>query len=181
MTELLTNAATPGQPLPLCSLLQAMPASTPGAVETYGVSAPAPPSLRSSSGQFRVAVDDEYMVVTAKTDGSSPWEFQRGMENSAAAAHRAGTSVWFILTIGGLTAVIDETAGSGGSQGLTSPSIDPDTGGVQFEVVSNFGIDTSTGFPYYDTDGATAGEAAVISPDAASGGIAYTLIGGQQS
>ncbi len=131
MAELLVNSATPGQASPLCSLLEAMPASTPGAVESYAVSAAAPFALRLPEGvasaQFRVVIDDEYLIVTAKADGSSPWLFQRGMENSPPMQHLAGASVYFSLTAGGvLQTVFDEVAQAigelgGGAQGPPGP------------------------------------------------------------
>ena len=125
-TELVANAANPGQLLPLCSLLEAMPASTPGSVESYAVSAPAPFALRLPPGdlaaQFRVVVDEEYLIVAASADGSSPWTFTRGAENSPPMEHLAGASVYFALTAGGIKSLIEqqsETTSGGNVNGGT--------------------------------------------------------------
>lgn len=116
--ELIVNSASPGRPIPLCSLLAPITTTpAPGTIESYPVSAPAPFALRSVDGVFRVVIDNEYMIVTAKADGSSPWGFQRGAENSPPTTHLAGSSVFYTMTTGAINSLI--TQGTAAAIGTT--------------------------------------------------------------
>lgn len=105
-TELFANSPVPGTPAPIAVLrapITTIPA--PETIESYAVSASAPAGLQSSSGQFRVLVGSEIMLVSAKVDGVSPWSFSRAAEGSSPAAHPLGAPVFHVPTAGALTAL----------------------------------------------------------------------------
>lgn len=104
--ELYVNSPTPGAIVALGTL--AAPINTapaPGTVETYAVSAAAPTGLRSASGQFRVVIDSEIMIVAASASGASPWTFTRGAEGSTPHTHPTLTQIFHFLTAGALAAL----------------------------------------------------------------------------
>ena len=59
------------------------------------------PGPLQATGQFRVLVESEYMLVTGGA-ATTTWTVTRGIEGSAAAAHAAGTAVTHLLTAGAL-------------------------------------------------------------------------------
>ncbi len=66
----------------------------------------APVSLRAATGQFRVVVDSEILLIAASASGAPPWTvLQRGAEGSTAATHASGASVYHYLTAGALAAM----------------------------------------------------------------------------
>lgn len=105
VTELFANMGSPlGVAAPLATLtepISSVPA--PGTVESYGVSQSAPTELQGTGAQFRVAIDDEILIVSATGNGSSPWAFERGAEGSPIAAHGVGTPIYHVVTAGALS------------------------------------------------------------------------------
>lgn len=105
-TELFANSPTPGSVSPLATLrapITTMP--SPGTVESYPVSATAPAALQASSGQFRVIVDEEIMLVAASLTGVSPWSFTRGQEGTSPTPHAVGAPIYHVPTAGALQAL----------------------------------------------------------------------------
>jgi hypothetical protein len=66
------------------------------------------PSSFPTTGNFRIVVDNEILLVTAVA--YSTFTVQRGYENTPAVAHYAGAIVAHVLTAGGLTAIITQVA-----------------------------------------------------------------------
>lgn len=66
------------------------------------VSVAAPTPLQAT-GQFRIRVDSELMLVTANP-ATTTWTVERGIEGTVAAEHAGGTEVFHLLTVGGLRA-----------------------------------------------------------------------------
>jgi hypothetical protein len=66
--------------------------------------------VASSSGfpavNFRVRIDNEYLLVTAGPPGSTTWTVARAQEGSVAATHQNGAAVTHVLTAGGLVQAI---------------------------------------------------------------------------
>ena len=62
---------------------------------TIPVAAAAPAGLQS--GEFRVRIDDELIIITAGQNGMS-WTGTRGAEGTTAAAHSSGAAVTHVLT-----------------------------------------------------------------------------------
>lgn len=62
--------------------------------------------VASSSGfpavNFRIRIDNEYLLVTAGPPGSTTWTVARAQEGSTAATHQNGAAVTHVLTAGGL-------------------------------------------------------------------------------
>lgn len=98
LPELLANSTVPGTATPLTTLNGAI-----GAADTPIVVAGAAPAALQGSGQFRIVVDAEIMLVTAGAAGTS-WTVTRGAEGSTATGHSSGASVYHYLTAGALTA-----------------------------------------------------------------------------
>jgi hypothetical protein len=57
---------------------------------------------------FRVRIDDEYLLVTAGPPGSTTWTVTRAQEGSVAATHQNGAAVQHVLTAGGLNQALAE-------------------------------------------------------------------------
>lgn len=88
---------------------------------TIHVSAPAPAGLQGSV-QFRVVVDQEYMIVTAGQAGTT-WTVSRGAEDgSAPTSHQAGTWVTHLLTAAALANLISAGGGGGGGGAPSGPA-----------------------------------------------------------
>jgi hypothetical protein len=68
-------------------------------------------SVFPSSGDFRVNVEDELMLVTARSGNTLT--VTRGAESTTAAAHDNGTTIQMVLTAAGLDTYISENAGGG--------------------------------------------------------------------
>lgn len=77
---------------------------------TIEVSAPAPVPLHGE-GQFRIQVGEELMLVDGPVGTSTKWTVERGIEETAKAAHAAGEAVFHYLTAGGVAAVIADAGG----------------------------------------------------------------------
>lgn len=71
-----------------------------------------------SGPNFRVRIDAELLLVTSGGVGSSTWTVTRGIENTNAAAHAAGTNVTIVLSAGALTQYVSEAVGGTGSGGV---------------------------------------------------------------
>lgn len=105
MGELFANPPSPSASTPwvlahLVDTIATSPAA--GTQESYRVDQAAPAALWN--GQFRVVIDDEYMIATPGADGASPWVFTRGAEAPYnITPHAAGTAIYFVLTAGGLS------------------------------------------------------------------------------
>jgi hypothetical protein len=67
---------------------------------TLHTEAAAPPALRAS-GQFRIIIGSEIMLVTGGASGTS-WTVTRKIEESTEAAHPSGSSIYNVLTAGAL-------------------------------------------------------------------------------
>jgi hypothetical protein len=115
LPELFANTPTPGVPGPLAQL-SAAAAAADGTIATTG---PAPAALQAT-GQFRILIDGEYMLVTGGAATTS-WSVSRGLEGSTAAAHAAGAAVTHLLTAGALTALSDESARYASAGTFTAP------------------------------------------------------------
>ncbi len=70
----------------------------------------APAALQG--GEFRIRVDDEYMLVTATgASGASPWTVTRDAEEpGAAASHDSGAAVTHVVTAASLALAVDVAA-----------------------------------------------------------------------
>ena len=68
-------------------------------------------SVFPSSGDFRVRVDDEIMLVTARA--TNTLTVTRGAESTTPAAHDNGADIDARLTSGGLLTMIQENGGGG--------------------------------------------------------------------
>jgi len=60
-----------------------------------------------SSGDFRIKINNELMLVTAVT--GLTWSVTRGIEGTSAAGHTSGDAVNHYLTAGGLTVILTES------------------------------------------------------------------------
>ena len=65
-------------------------------------------SVGAPAPNFRIRIDNEYMLVTSKGTGLN-WTVTRGIEGSTAAGHSSGALVYQIVTVGGLKQAIWET------------------------------------------------------------------------
>lgn len=64
-------------------------------------------SMFPPSGDFRILVDNELMLVTAGSS-TSTWTVTRGIENTTAVAHAAGAQVALVITSAGLLKYVQE-------------------------------------------------------------------------
>jgi hypothetical protein len=68
--------------------------------------------VATSSGapgvNFRIRIDNEYLLVTAGPPGSTTWTVARAQEGSVAATHQNGAAVTHVLTAGGLAQAITD-------------------------------------------------------------------------
>jgi hypothetical protein len=64
-----------------------------------------------SSGDFRLRIDDEILICTARS--STTCTVTRGAESTTAAAHSNGATVSMVLTAEGLTTAIEEAVAAG--------------------------------------------------------------------
>ena len=133
LPELFANTPTPGVPGPITQL-SAAAASADTTISTVG---PAPTGLQAT-GQFRILVEGEYMLVTGGAATTS-WAVNRGIEGSPAAGHAAGVDVNHVLTAGALTAI----AASAASYGSAGTFVAPQT--VQSGTTTPFTVTTTTG------------------------------------
>jgi hypothetical protein len=63
-----------------------------------------PPASLTTGGQFRIVIEQEYLIVTAVGGaGNRTWSVLRGQEGSAASGHSDGTVVTHIVTAGSLS------------------------------------------------------------------------------
>ncbi len=70
----------------------------------------------SASGQFRIRIDDELLIVTSVN--GNIFNVLRGQENTASSAHTYGSLVTLILTAGS----INNISGTSGPTGPTGPA-----------------------------------------------------------
>jgi len=63
-------------------------------------------SVFPSTGDFRINVEDELMLVTARA--TNTLTVTRGIEGTSAAAHTTGVYVTHVATAGGVTKMIEE-------------------------------------------------------------------------
>lgn len=63
-------------------------------------------STGSPAANFRIEVESEYMLVTAKSGNT--WTVTRGIEGSVAAAHASAAELAQVLTVDGLKTLIDQ-------------------------------------------------------------------------
>ena len=104
LPELVVNSPQPGARTALGTLTAAM-TDTVGL--SMAISAAAPAGLRGATGQFRVVVDSEIMLIAASATGASPWTIiTRGAEGSTAATHLINAPVYHYLTAGALTTLL---------------------------------------------------------------------------
>jgi hypothetical protein len=68
-------------------------------------------SVFPSSGNFRVVVDDELMLVTARS--SNDLTVTRGAESTSAAAHDDGSDITMVATAASMLLWISENAADG--------------------------------------------------------------------
>ncbi len=99
-------------------------AAATAATTTITTAAAAPPALQGT-GQFRIAVDSEYMLVTGGA-ATTTWTVTRGAEGSTAAAHLSGAAVQHELSAGAVAGLAllgsDGTVGGPLGSPLSSPS-----------------------------------------------------------
>ena len=77
-----------------------------GAVDDSQTSVVVTSDTGSPDANFRIRIDNEYMIVTAKS--GTTFTVTRAAEGSAAAAHSSGATVTHILTAGGLRQALEE-------------------------------------------------------------------------
>lgn len=132
------------------------------ATTTVVVNDPAPASL-SAPGQFRILIDQEYLlVVSVGGPSNTTWTVLRGQEGSTAAGHSSGAAVTQVLTAGVLASVAITSSPqtftapqlfAGPPQGSQSP-VRITTGGsapppgVQIDTGPGSGIIVSSGAAY---------------------------------
>lgn len=97
LPEKFANPPVPGTSLPINVL--ANPVTTTG-ITSITANGPTLAGLQGS-GQFRILIDNELMLVTAGSSGTT-WTVTRGVEGSVAATHAAGAPIWHLLTAGAL-------------------------------------------------------------------------------
>lgn len=107
LPELFANSPTPGSTEALTTLSAAVTSTT---ATTITVAASAPSGLQAS-GQFRISLDSELLLVTGGAS-TTTWTVTRGVEGSTAATHSSGADVWNILTAGALGNQSDAVAGT---------------------------------------------------------------------
>jgi len=115
LPELFANPSTPGTASSLTTLGAAVSDTTGTTITT---SAAAPTALQAS-GQFRIVIDSEIMIVTAGASGTS-WTVVRGAESSVAATHTNGTNIYHVLTAGAMAQALAEPMLCNGRLTLTS-------------------------------------------------------------
>lgn len=59
----------------------------------------------STVGQFRILVDDEWMLVTGYDPVAKAWQVTRGIEGSTAATHASGATVYPVVTAGAIAGI----------------------------------------------------------------------------
>lgn len=94
--ETFANTPTPAAPSTAWTLLDA---DINGVVTTLDVASAA---AFPSSGQYRILIGSEYLLVTAGA-GTTTWTVTRGVEGSTAAVHTAGAPIYGVLTAAALT------------------------------------------------------------------------------
>jgi hypothetical protein len=98
LPELFANSPTIGT-LPSVAIAKSATELKAGET-TLHTEAPAPSALQAS-GQFRIVISSEIMIVTAGASGTS-WTVTRKAEGSTEASHPAGSSIYNVLTAGAL-------------------------------------------------------------------------------
>ncbi len=79
----------------------------------------------TGTGQYRIRVDDELMVVTGGA-GTTTWTVTRGAEGTAAVAHASGATVRHVLTAGALTPGLIRSGGAAGQVLIKATAADYD-------------------------------------------------------
>jgi hypothetical protein len=102
LPELIANSSTPGTVTALTTLT----AELHTGVKEMSVAAAAPPSLHAS-GQFRVVLNSEIILIEGPSAATTTWKIlERAAEGSTEAAHVSGTSIYNILTAAALKAAL---------------------------------------------------------------------------
>jgi len=86
-----------------------------------------------SSGNFRIRIDSELMLVTAVS--GTTWTVTRGIESTSAASHTNGATINHVVSAGGLTQVVTDTHQTGGYSSRPSA---PANGNEYFSTNSVF-------------------------------------------
>ena len=119
-TELFANTPTPGTAAPITTLTANGGSITSGAT-SFNVGAPAPAALQGS-GQFRILIDSEYMIVTGGAS-TTTWTVTRGAEGSTAASHTDNTSIYHLVTAGALANLVANAEAASDPVGTASGSM----------------------------------------------------------
>ncbi len=102
LPELIANSSTPGTVTALTTLT----AELHTGVKEMSVAAAAPPALRAS-GQFRVVLNSEILLIEGPSAATTTWKIlERAAEGSTEAAHVSGTSIYNILTAAALKSAL---------------------------------------------------------------------------
>lgn len=105
LPEFLANTPTPGVAAGLTTLSGNGGSITSGAA-SMKTAAVAPATLQGT-GQFRVLIDSEYMVIDASTANSTTWTIiTRGDQGTTAASHNDAAVVWHVWTYDSLNQFI---------------------------------------------------------------------------
>lgn len=105
------------------TLSTAISSTSATSITVTSVGTPGTPGGFPSTGNFRILVDNEFMLVTSLS--GTTWTVTRGIEGSTAATHSSGAQVTQIVTAGALAAI----AASGGTGAIGGgPAGAPQTG-----------------------------------------------------
>jgi len=75
-----------------------------------------------ATGNFRIVIDEEYLLVTDVDSDNKLWTTTRAIEGTEKASHQKGARVRHTLTAGGLQQIIEE-------QTILAPGIPPTING----------------------------------------------------
>jgi hypothetical protein len=133
LPELFANTPTPGVPGPIAQLA----ADSGDSDTTITTSGPAPAPLQLT-GQFRILIESEYMIVTGGA-ATTAWTVTRGAEGSTSAPHATGAAVDHLITAGALATLNDSTASYGSAGTFTAPQT------IQSDTTTPLTVTTTSG------------------------------------
>jgi hypothetical protein len=124
LPELIANSPIPGTSPALASLTSAITTTGATTIKTTA----AAPALLQSTGQFRIIVDSEIMLVTGGASTTTWTPVVRGVEGSTAATHLVGAPIYHDITREALLNIIIGLAVTSKVKNLgsVSGSITPD-------------------------------------------------------
>ena len=111
--EVFVNSPSPGVVAPVATLSGNGGSVSAGAT-SMNIAAPLPVAAQTG-GQFRVLIDEEWVIVPTQT-GTTLTGLTRGAEGSTAVSHVDGAKLYPVLTAGGLVDAFDPAGASATAQ-----------------------------------------------------------------